>query len=102
MSSTEMWEQSISRRSVNVRALTHHDPTSALAKQFGDEVVRAEKAVAHLEDVLRQLDRVTEQLAALPNPVTVDVDLGEVGNAARSARKVQAMANPRRTFSFPA
>jgi hypothetical protein len=82
------------------RALTHQDPTVALAKQVGDEIVRVKALVDDLVRRLARLDEVTEQLRG--KGVTVDVDLGEVGNAARSARKVQAMASPRRTFSFPA
>jgi hypothetical protein len=82
------------------RVLTHLDPTIALAKQIGDEIVYVKDIVATLERGLARLDKATEQLRG--HGVTVDVDLGEVGNAARSARKVQAMASPRRTFSFPA
>jgi hypothetical protein len=82
-----------------IRHLTHQDPTEAQTKRLGSEVVLAKNLVADLERVLERLDEVTEQLRG--KGVTVDVDLGEVGNAARSARKVQAMASPRRTFSFP-
>jgi ApbE superfamily uncharacterized protein (UPF0280 family) len=84
----------------DVSALTHQDPIQAMSTRLGNEIDRTMSLVKDLERALERLDEVTEQLRG--KGVTVEVDLGEVGNAARSARKVQAMASPRRTFSFPA
>jgi len=59
------------------------DPVPALTRRWGEVTLTARQRVAALEDSLRELDTITEQLAA--HDLVVATDLGPTGNAARNA-----------------
>lgn len=64
-------------------ALAQSDPVPVLTARWGDLTAEARKRVAALTDSLRELDKLTQQLAA--HNLTIGTDLGPVGNAARAA-----------------
>lgn len=68
-----------------ITQLAHANPVPNLAKRWGDISADTRKAVATLEDRLRELDQVTQDLAG--HNLHVVTDLGAVGNAARNARQ---------------
>lgn len=80
-------------------ALAQVDATENLARQLGEEVTRAKSILDDLVRSLRRLDEVREQLRG--KGLAVEVDLGDVGNAASNARRQVAKAPPRTTFAYP-
>lgn len=65
------------------RQLAQSDPVPTLTARWGELTAEARKRVAALTDSLRELDKLTQQLAA--HQLTISTDLGPVGNAARAA-----------------
>lgn len=65
------------------RQLAQSDPVPALSKRWGEITLVARQRVQAVEDSLRELDKITEQLAA--HDLVVATDLGPTGNAARAA-----------------
>lgn len=77
------------------------DPTENMAQQLGEEVTRAKGLIRDLERSLQRMDEAKEHLRG--HGLVVEVDLGDVGNAAAAARRQVAKVDlPRRTFAFPA
>lgn len=81
------------------RTLAQSDPVPALSKRWGEITLTARQRVQALEDSLRELDKVTEQLAA--HDLVVATDLGATGNAARAAYTASLMDRERDGFRLP-
>lgn len=79
--------------------LAHANPVPNLAARWGDISADTRKAVAHLEDKLRELDQVTADLAG--HNLHVVTDLGPTGNAARNARTATIADQDTAGFSLP-
>jgi hypothetical protein len=83
----------------SVRVLAQSDPVPNLARQLGDAVHDARDATAALIRACRALDTLREQLA--DHNIAVDVDLGEVGNAAAATRRDLEKRSDTPTFKMP-
>lgn len=81
------------------RQLAQTDPTENLAHQIGQEVTRATTLIADLERSLRRLDEKRELLRA--RGLIVDVDLGDIGNAAQAVRRTCAERDQSTKFRLP-
>ena len=81
-----------------VRQLAQSDPVPNMASRWGAATARARDAVDNLTLCLRELDKVQEQLRE--RGMTVDVDLGPIGNAAAAARR-DLERDTGRTFELP-
>lgn len=81
------------------RQLAQSDPVENLAHQIGQEVTRATTLLADLERSLRRLDEKRELLRK--RGLIVDVDLGDIGNAAASARRTLEAGKGKTTFRLP-
>lgn len=79
--------------------LAQADPVANLSARWGELTVRARNRVAALEDVLRELQTVTDQLAE--RQLVVATDLGPTGNAARSAFTAALADKGRDVFTLP-
>lgn len=81
------------------RAIAQSDPVPALTKRWGEITQVARQRVQALEDSVRELDKITEQLAA--HDLVVATDLGPTGNAARSAYQAQVADTSTHGFTLP-
>lgn len=81
------------------RKLAQQDPVANLSARWGELTVRARNRVAALEDALRELQTVTDQLAE--RNLVVATDLGPTGNAARSAFQAAVADSSTHGFSLP-
>lgn len=75
------------------------DPVTAMTAQFGERVIDAKATLARLEGTLRHIDDLRASLREAG--VTVDVDLGAIGNAAAAARRAEAAGQVRPGFVLP-
>ena len=75
------------------------DPRVALYRQLGEAEVEARHLTARLERELARIDGLREKLRG--EGVTVDIDLGAVGNQAASARRAEAAGQAATTFALP-
>ena len=82
-----------------VRQLAQSDPVPALTKRWGEVTRGARNRVVNLEDSLRELAKITEQLAA--HDLVVATDLGPTGNAARAAFQAAVADARSEHFSMP-
>lgn len=82
-----------------ITQLTQTTPVPNLSARLGEIVADTRKAVAHLEDKLRELDQVTADLAG--HNLHVVTDLGPTGNAARNARTATLADQDTAGFSLP-
>ena len=69
----------------HVRVLAQSDPVPTIVARWGETVHETRRRVAALEDSLRELDQLRDQLAE--RQLEVAVDLGPVGNAAAVTRR---------------
>lgn len=81
------------------RQIAQSDPVPILSARWGQVAADTRKAVAALDDKLRELDTLTEQLAE--RDLVVATDLGPVGNAARAARTASLSDAQARPFTLP-
>jgi hypothetical protein len=71
--------------SANVRVLAQQDPVQNMTALYAEDAQNARRHIADLTRLLKQLDEGKEKLAE--HGITVDVDLGPIGNAAAAARR---------------
>ncbi len=81
------------------RHLSQTDPTENLARAIGADVTRAKSILADLERALALLDGNRELLRK--RGIIIDVDLGDVGNAAAAARRLVEGKKGKTTFRMP-
>ena len=82
----------------NVKVVTR-DPAASLSERLGQLTESAHTRVFDLVGVLRELDKVREQLEE--HGITVQVDLGPIGNAAAAARRDLDRRDESPKFSLP-
>lgn len=82
-----------------VRQLAQSDPVPNLMANWATYATTAGNIVGRLTDCLRELDKLQDQLAA--HDITVDIDLGQIGEAARAARRDLERERPGGTFKMP-
>ncbi len=83
----------------NARQLAQTDPTENLARAIGADVTRAKALLADLERALGLLDGNRELLRK--RGLVVDVDLGDIGNAAAIARRLVEAGKDKPRFRMP-
>lgn len=83
----------------HVRVIAQSDPVPNLTASWGDIVTSARSCVESLTTILRSLDKVQDHLAE--RGLTVEVDLGPIGNAAAAARRDLEKERPGNTFTLP-
>lgn len=81
-----------------VRVLAQQNPIPNLTSVVGQTITEARDKIDSLTATLRALDKLTETLRE--HKVTVDVDLGVIGNAAAAARRDLERERPT-TFELP-
>lgn len=81
---------------MNVQKIVPADPLAALARNLGQDITDARLLVERLERVLAHVDEKVSRLKE--QGVTVEVDLGPIGDAAASARRLSA---PATKFALP-
>jgi hypothetical protein len=81
----------------HVRVLTL-DPVPTLVTRWGDTVTETRRKVTALEDSLRDLNTIHDQLAK--HGLNVAADLGPVGNAAQAAHRTIDDHTERHADSF--
>jgi hypothetical protein len=81
-----------------VRQLAQSDPLPNLSATWTDTAVEVRRLVDNLNVRLRELDKLQATLAE--HDITVDIDLGPIGNAARSTRR-DLERDTGRTFEMP-
>ena len=84
---------------MSVRPIAQQDPVENLTRQYGAETQMARKHLDYLVNCLRSMDGLAEKLAE--HGITVDADIGPIGNAAAAARRDLERETGRPTFSFP-
>ncbi len=84
---------------LDARHMAQADPTENLARAIGADVTRTKALLADLERALALLDGNRELLRK--RGLIVDVDLGDIGNAAAAARRVLVAGKARTTFRMP-
>jgi hypothetical protein len=85
---------------MNVTSAHVPDPLAALTRSVGEDVTDARRLLERLETVLRRIDEKRAKLAD-EDGITVDVNLGAVGNAAAAARRTAEAGAVRPTFALP-
>ena len=80
-------------------ALAQTDPVPVLSARWGQTAAEARRKTESLVATLRELDQVAADLEG--HGLTVDVDLGPIGNAAAAARRDLDRENPLPTFALP-
>jgi hypothetical protein len=83
----------------SVRVLAQSDPVPNLTQRWGAYVKQAGDLTNELAAVLRDVDKTAAQLAE--HKVTVNVDLGPIGNAAAAARRDLEKRSDTPTFKMP-
>jgi hypothetical protein len=79
--------------------IAQSDPVSNLTTNYGTHVLAAKRHLANLVKELRDLDHC--RMKALEHGVTLDVDLGPIGNAAASVRRDLEKQKDAPTFALP-
>ncbi len=84
---------------MNVAALATPDPLPALTRNLGQDITDTQTVLERLEILLRRIDEKRQALREAG--VTVDVDLGPIGNASAAARRTLEAGKAGTTFEMP-
>ncbi len=84
---------------LDARHMAQADPTENLARAIGADVTLAKCMIADVARILERLDGNRELLRK--RGLVVDVDLGDVGNAAAAARRQVEAGKGKTTFRMP-
>jgi hypothetical protein len=68
-----------------LRAISQQDPVPNMVALYAEDAQSAKRHIADLTRLLRQLDEGRDKLAE--HGITVDVDLGPIGDAAAACRR---------------
>lgn len=82
-----------------VRTLAQQDPVPVLSARWGEIAAETRRKVHQLEDSLRELETVTQQLAE--HDLVVATDLGPTGNSARAAFAAAGLDKDAGGFALP-
>jgi hypothetical protein len=75
------------------------DPHVALHRQLGERIVDARRETERLTGILTHIDELRQKLRE--SGVEVQVDLGDVGNAAADMRRQLEAGAVKQTFALP-
>jgi hypothetical protein len=82
-----------------IREFAQSDPAPKLTARWGEATADTRRVLAQLVVYLRELDALQEQLAE--RDITVDINLGPIGNAAASVRRDVEKKDRTPKFSMP-